>query len=138
MSTPLQGLQAGTVTVTHANSDQNKQIFMAAEAIWGIKSDKLPQAKFDELKTVLVGNLTREYGPYTVESKPLGSTNVFMISMGPEVLETSYQKSPCSLGSCMVTNAAFKCSRCKEAMYCSKEHQKQDWSRHKVECISKK
>ncbi|NDD99761.1 zinc finger MYND domain-containing protein [bacterium] len=135
MSVPL---KAGAVTVTHANSDKDNQIFIAAEAIWGIKSDKLPQEKFDELKTVLVGNLTRQYGPYTVESKPLGSGNVFMIYMDPKVLKTSYQKSPCSLGTCMVTNAAFKCVRCQEAMYCSKEHQIQDWSRHKVECISKK
>jgi hypothetical protein len=135
MSIPL---KAGAVTVAHANSDKDNQIFMAAEAIWGIKSHKLPLAKFYELKTVLVGHLTRQYGPYKVEGKPLGSGNVFMIYIDPEVLETSYQKSPCSLDTCMVTNAAFKCARCQEAMYCSKEHQGQDWPRHKVECISKK
>jgi hypothetical protein len=132
-------LKAGQVTVTHANYDaaglaKNNQIFMTAEAIWGITSDKLPQAKFDELKAVLENHLTREYGPYRVK----GFGDTFVIYMNPEVLNTSYKKSPCSLGTCMVTNAAFKCARCKEAMYCSKEHQIQDWSRHKVECISKK
>ena len=131
MSIPL---KAGTVTVTHANSDRNQQIFMAAEAIWGIKSHKLPQAKFDELKDVLVGCLRREYGPYRVE----GFGDVFLISMDPKVLEASYKQSPCSLGTCMVTNAAFKCAKCRTAMYCSKEHQRQDWSRHKVECFSQK
>lgn len=135
MSMPL---KAGAVTVAHANSDKNNQIFMAAEAIWGIKPDKLPPAKFEELKTVLMGHLTRKYGPYKVEGKPLGSGNVFMIYMDPEVLETSYKKKPCSLDTCMVTDAAFKCARCQEAMYCSKEHQRQDWPRHKVECISNK
>ncbi|HAB99820.1 MAG TPA: hypothetical protein DCE71_08370 [Parachlamydiales bacterium] len=131
MSIPL---KAGAVTITHANSDKNKQIFIAAEAIWGIKSEKLPQAKFDEIKTVLEGWLTRKYGAY----EGSGFGDVFMISMDPEVLDPYYQKKPCSLGTCMVTNAAFKCAKCKEAMYCSKEHQRQDWSRHKVECISPK
>jgi hypothetical protein len=131
-------LDAGAVTVRHADSDENKQIYMAAEAIWGIKSDKLPLAKFNELKAVLEGNLVREYGPYKVMGKPLGSGNVFIISMNPEVLDSSFKKSPCSLDTCMVTNAALKCGRCKKAMYCSKEHQRSDWSRHKVECSSKK
>jgi hypothetical protein len=129
MSASVQLKGGGEVAITHANSDKNKQIFMAAEAIWGITADKLPQAKLDELKTVLVGNLIREYGTYRVQG--FGDTFVLF------PLETS-QKSPCSLGTCMVTNAAFKCARCQEAMYCSKEHQRQDWSRHKVECISKK
>jgi hypothetical protein len=135
MSIPL---KTEAVTVAHANSDKNNQIFIAAEAIWGIKPDKLPKAKFDELKTVLTGNLTREYGPFKVQSKPLSSGNVFIIYMDPEVLESSYKKSPCSLDTCMVTNATFKCARCHKAMYCSKDHQKQDWSRHKFQCISEK
>jgi len=129
MSIPL---REATVTIAHANSDTNNQIFMAAEAIWGIKPDKLALEKFNELKSVLEGSLTRDYGPNHVQ----GFGNVFMISMDPEVLEPSYKKSPCSLGRCMVTNASFKCARCKEALYCSQEHQKQDWRRHKVECIS--
>ena len=131
-------LQAGTVTVTHANSDKDNQIFIAAKAIWGIEPAKLPQAKFEELRTVLEGNHKRQYGPYTVEGFPLGSENVFVIYMDPKVLKTSYQKSPCSLDTCMVTNAALKCARCQEAMYCSEKHQIQDLSRHSVECISKK
>lgn len=30
--------------------------------------------------------------------------------------------------------ATKKCSRCKTAVYCSAEHQRQDWKRHKVTC----
>ena len=126
MSIPL---KAGAVTVTHANLDKNNQIFIAAEAIWGITADKLPQAKFDELKTVLVDHLTREYGSYRVQG--FGDTFVLF------PLNTS-QKSPCSLDTCMVTDAASRCARCQKAMYCSKEHQRRDWLRHKVECISQK
>eukprot|EP01083_Nonionella_stella_P039410 107177_1 len=39
--------------------------------------------------------------------------------------------------SCLVcgTSACSRCSRCKRAFYCSKEHQKADWKRHKKECI---
>lgn len=131
MSIPL---KAGAVTVTHGNSSRNNQIFIAAEAIWGIKSDKLPQAKFNELKAVLEGHQTRKYGPCTVQ----GFGDTFVIYMDPEVLDSSYQKKPCALGTCMVTDAAFKCARCQKVIYCSKEHQLEDWSRHKVECISKK
>ena len=131
MSIPL---KAGTVTIAHADSDRNQQIFMAAEAIWGIKSHKLPQAKFNELSAVLAGNLTREYGPYKVH----GFGDTFVICMDQKVLEASYKKRPCSLDTCMVTDAAFRCAKCQKAMYCSREHQGQDWSRHKVECISQK
>ncbi len=135
MSIPL---KAGAVTVTHANSNENDQIFKAAKVIWGIEPDKLPPEKFNELKTVLVDHLTKRYGPYEVEGKPLDSGHVFIICMEPEVLEPSYERSPCSLGTCMVTNAAFKCARCLQATYCSREHQEKDWRRHKVECSSKK
>lgn len=131
MSIPL---KAGTITIAHANSDKNNQIFMAAEAIWGIKANKLPQAKFDELKNVLENSLTREYGPYNVQ----GIGNVFVIFMDPKVLSNSYEKRPCSIDTCMVTDAAYKCARCMKARYCSKEHQAQDWPRHKIECISQK
>lgn len=130
MSMPL---SAGAVTVAHANSDKDQQVFMAAKAIWGIESDKLPKEKFDELRKVLVGNLTRQYGPYKVESKPLDGTNVFMIFMDPKVLETSYRKSYCSEPTCMTTFAAFKCKKC-SAPYCSKEHQKLHWKIHKKDC----
>ena len=129
MSVNVQLKGGGEVAITHANSDKNKQIFMAAEAVWGIKANRLPQAKFDELKTVLVDRLTREYGSYRVQ----GFGDVFVLFP----LKTS-QKSPCSLDTCMVTDAAFRCSKCQEAMYCSIEHQRQDWPRHKVECISRK
>jgi hypothetical protein len=129
MSASVQLKGGGEVAITHANSDKNTQIFMAAEAIWGITADNLPQAKFDELKTVLVGNLTREYGTYRVQG--FGDTFVLF------PLKAS-QKSPCSLDTCMVADAAFRCGKCQKAMYCSKEHQRQDWPRHKVECISQK
>lgn len=131
MSIPL---QPGVVTIAHADSSRDKQIRMAAEAIWGIEGDKLPREKFDELMGVLVGYHTRQYGPYEVR----GFGDVFLITMDQEVTEASYKKRPCSLGRCMVTDAAFKCSKCKVARYCSKEHQGLDWSRHKVECISTK
>lgn len=117
------------INVTHGNGDRNNQISIAAEAIWGIKADKLPEAKFNELKTVLLNHLTKDYGSYRVQ----GMGNVFLLFP----LNTS-QKSPCSLDVCMVTDAASRCSRCMKAMYCSREHQIQDWPRHKVECISKK
>ena len=124
-------LESGKVTVAHADSDKHGQIYIAAEAIWGIKSDKLPQAKFDELMIVLARNLTKEYGPYTVR----GIGGSFVILMDPKVLKTSYKKRPYSLDTCMVTNAAYKCSKCMAARYCSREHQKLDWKRHKVECL---
>ena len=125
-------LKSGTITVTHANSNRHNQICMAAEAIWGIKPAKLPQAKFEELKTVLENCLTREYGPYRVQ----GFGDVFVIDADEKVLEPSYKKSPCSLDSCMVTDAASRCSRCKTAMYCSRDHQKLDWARHRIACVS--
>ena len=39
----------------------------------------------------------------------------------------------CSLPGC--TNPApYMCSKCQSAYYCSEEHQKDDWKRHKPEC----
>jgi hypothetical protein len=131
-------LDPGVVTLRHADSDENKQIFIAAHLIWGLKPDKLPQAKFDELEEVLRNNLTRKYWPYEVSSRRFDSRNVFVISMDFEVMGSSFEKSPCSLDTCMVTNAAYKCGRCKEAIYCCRDHQRFDWKRHKVECIEKK
>jgi len=124
MSIPL---IPGAVTIAHANSNRDNQIYMAAEAIWGIKRDDLPRAKFDELKGVLVGCLKRQYGPCLVE----GFGNVFVISM-----DADYEKKPCSLPTCMVTDAALRCSRCM-ALYCGKEHQREDWKHHKVVCVTK-
>ena len=31
----------------------------------------------------------------------------------------------------------FRCSKCKKAHYCCKEHQKNDWNKHKFNCVSK-
>lgn len=31
-------------------------------------------------------------------------------------------------------HATLKCSSCKQEFYCSKEHQRQDWSRHRSAC----
>ena len=129
MSASIQLTGGGEVAITHADTDKDKQIFMAAEAIWGITADKLSQEKFDELKTVLVGSLTREYETYKVQ----GFKDTFVLFP----LKSS-PKSPCSLDTCMVADAAFRCGKCKQAMYCSKGHQREDWSRHKIECISRK
>lgn len=35
---------------------------------------------------------------------------------------------------CGISNKLFRCSRCKLSFYCSQEHQKLDWKRHKAEC----
>jgi len=46
----------------------------------------------------------------------------------------------CSLPSCLQLGekTSFKtCGRCHLAMYCSKEHQREDWPRHKKECKAK-
>jgi len=40
----------------------------------------------------------------------------------------------CNLESCRVTVGLMKCSACKKVWYCSKECQKKDRKRHKVEC----
>jgi hypothetical protein len=41
----------------------------------------------------------------------------------------------CALPSCGAFNPKMRCSGCKEARYCSKEHQKEDWSlQHKNIC----
>ncbi|XP_044747045.1 egl nine homolog 1 isoform X2 [Coccinella septempunctata] len=35
---------------------------------------------------------------------------------------------------CGHTDKLYSCSRCKLIFYCSKEHQKKDWKKHKVDC----
>lgn len=36
---------------------------------------------------------------------------------------------------CLKQTSLMQCSRCGEAHYCCKEHQKRDWQRHKKECF---
>jgi len=35
------------------------------------------------------------------------------------------------------TPTKFRCSRCQNMWYCSQDHQRKDWSRHKLECTKK-
>jgi len=39
---------------------------------------------------------------------------------------------PCRV--CKTIQNTFKCSRCRTAFYCGKEHQKLDWPLHKAGC----
>lgn len=39
---------------------------------------------------------------------------------------------------CEQTENLLRCSRCKSVYYCSKDHQRQDWKKHKLECPSGK
>ncbi|KAJ8980181.1 hypothetical protein NQ317_011426 [Molorchus minor] len=36
---------------------------------------------------------------------------------------------------CRVGENLLRCARCKITLYCSKDHQKQDWKKHKVTCM---
>jgi hypothetical protein len=50
--------------------------------------------------------------------------------------ETSAKmNSSCSLPVCIETVGLKQCSRCKQALYCSTQHQKDDWKRHKTACF---
>jgi hypothetical protein len=124
MSIPL---RPGAVTITHADSNQDNQIYMAAKAIWGIERDNLPRERFEELRSVLEGSLERKYGSCLVK----GVERTFIICM-----DADYETKRCSLPTCKVTDAAFRCSRCM-ALYCSREHQKAHWDTHKHVCIKK-
>lgn len=50
---------------------------------------------------------------------------------------------PCqsrSRGSCLIYGKTYPikvCTRCKSVWYCSREHQKTDWKKHKLECKAK-
>lgn len=50
---------------------------------------------------------------------------------------------PCqsrSRGSCLICGKTYPikvCTRCKSVWYCSREHQKTDWKKHKLECKAK-
>lgn len=35
---------------------------------------------------------------------------------------------------CGCREKLLRCSRCKSVVYCTKEHQKLDWKRHKIQC----
>lgn len=35
---------------------------------------------------------------------------------------------------CGISGQLLRCSRCKNILYCSSEHQKLDWKRHKKQC----
>ena len=39
----------------------------------------------------------------------------------------------CGVQNCQI-QATLRCSRCKQASYCGKEHQRQDWAFHKRSC----
>lgn len=42
----------------------------------------------------------------------------------------------CALPSCGVTGCVTRCSKCKCAVYCSREHQKEHWKEHRIQCPS--
>lgn len=44
---------------------------------------------------------------------------------------------PTSCNVCDRTENLLRCSRCKSVYYCSKDHQRQDWKKHKPECSSR-
>ena len=50
-----------------------------------------------------------------------------------EAMEGAKTRSLCGLPSCSA-KATSDCSSCKTRGYCSKEHQRDDWKAHKVEC----
>ncbi|MEN9343383.1 MAG: hypothetical protein RLZZ453_170 [Chlamydiota bacterium] len=91
--------------------------------IWGVEANNISPQLFHELNTILANNLTSRFGSYQVR----GDQGIFYVLK---------LENPCTLSTCMVSNAAFKCSRC-DALYCSKEHQSQDWKSHKQTCIQK-
>lgn len=41
----------------------------------------------------------------------------------------------CHIKECGAIDALLRCSRCKEVFYCTRDHQKMDWSSHKTHCI---
>ena len=128
MNAGLSGMQPGQVHVTHADNDQNKQIYMVAEQVWGVKADQLSRARFEEIRAVRDYSLEKNYGPVTVQG--IGGT--LMVFLDREAVGKS--RSACSLDTCMVNTATLRCARCRAAIYCCKEHQRADWSRHKIEC----
>jgi len=49
-----------------------------------------------------------------------------------KIVDTELYK--CPHKSCNTSTATKKCSGCNSVYYCSQEHQKEDWSRHKITC----
>lgn len=41
----------------------------------------------------------------------------------------------CSCAYCGKVNNLLRCARCRSAYYCCKEHQTQDWKKHKLHCV---
>lgn len=41
----------------------------------------------------------------------------------------------CSCAYCGKANDLLRCAKCRSAYYCCKEHQKQDWKKHKLRCV---
>ncbi|WP_419833855.1 zinc finger MYND domain-containing protein [Endozoicomonas atrinae] len=57
------------------------------------------------------------------------------MTVDPVVASTS----KCAYPKCESVTLELKtCAACREAQYCTKEHQKNDWKRHKVDCLSSK
>ena len=44
------------------------------------------------------------------------------------------RKLPCAKVNCGITDCKFRCSSCNSVFYCSHEHQKEDWKRHRPIC----
>ena len=52
----------------------------------------------------------------------------------PEKQEDQNHKTKLSCEICK-KRSEMRCSRCQNVFYCCAEHQKQDWKKHKVNCI---
>jgi len=70
--------------------------------------------------------------------------NLFLKNYG--LLDSPYTViplNPCQIrsrGSCLICGKTYPikvCTRCKSVWYCSREHQKTDWKKHKLECKAK-
>jgi hypothetical protein len=129
-------IKPGCINVVRNLSTKENLIYRTAELIWGLKPNNLPKAKFDELERVFKGCLEERYGPFKVKGFFHETEGTFVVSSDPGFSLKSYKPVPCSLDTCMVTDAYFKCSRCM-ATYCSEEHQRAHWKTHKVTCILK-
>ena len=68
----------------------------------------------------------------------IGISNNMAESPGILQSQTAYSKDKVNLVTCFVckqdSGKLLRCSRCLKISYCGKEHQKEDWHRHKKEC----